>query len=492
MLEKIKENKRKLIIIGIILLIAILLTVGIIIATKKGRNNRITEIAKAQEEEYGWDKPYKPEGFTFVEGTVENGYVIKEDSTGNEFVWIPIKPETVGKLQRKGWSKTAIAINECIETLDATFEESVQKYGGYYVARYEAGVPEGKTFETEEEMNISGKPVSKKAVAVWNNINYNNAKASAEQMYATNPEITSSLMNSYAYDTMLIWLESNGINVELDSNAWGNYIGEQGGTKVEKSGTNENWKANNIYDLAGNVNEWTSEESGENYICRGGNFNTPGDITPAGYREAASQDKIANNIGFRPIMYKTGNPTIEGYDDPYIPEGFEKVEGEWDTGFVIKENSTGNEFVWIPVDGYNLNLDRSEFEKTPSSMAKSTDQLELSFKLSVYTYGGYYVGRYEAGIGETSGDNIGVPVSKKGAQVWTNISRSKANQSAQKMYEANNEINSKLMNSYAYDTMLNWLKKTDYSKTVYNVDTDSSSWGNYRRERKHKKDNRLK
>ena len=67
-------------------------------------------------------------------------------------------------------------------------------------------------------------------------------------------------------------------------------------------------------------------------------------------------------------------------------------------------------------------------------MSKSTDTLEIGFKLSVYTYGGYYVGRYEAGVGETSGNNAGIPVSTKGATVWTNIDRANEKKSAEELY----------------------------------------------------------
>lgn len=476
MLEKLKRNKRKIIIASVIIIL--LVSLGIIVNTI-GRNNKITEIAKA-EEEYNYDKPYIPEGFRYVEGTWDTGYVIEDSEKGNQFVWIPVDGTTVS-LKRKNFSITDITMEGANEELDDTFSESVEKYGGYYVGRYESGVPEGSSFESEDDMDINGKPVIKNGVQIWNNISYSNAKTSAEQMYATKSEITSNIMNSYAYDTMLTWIESKGYNVETDSKDWGNYSNNSNtNNQVETAGSNNNWKANNIYDIAGNISEWTSEKIDNGYIHRGGSYYNDGNITPAGYRAGANETKIANNIGFRVLMYKTGNATIEGYNEPYVPTGFTHTEGEWNTGFVIKEDSTGNEFVWIPVDGYNLHLDRSEFENTFSSMAKSTDTLEMAFKLSVYTYGGYYVGRYEAGISETSGDNVGTPVSIKGAEPWTSISRTNAKASAEEMYASNTEVSSKLMNSYAYDTMLNWLKKADYSQTTYDVDVDSSTWGNYK------------
>ena len=46
----------------------------------------------------------------------------------------------------------------------------------------------------------------------------------------------------------------------------------------------------------------------------------------------------------------TTPPTVEyaPYDNPYIPTGFTHTEGTWNSGYVIKETSSGNEFVWVP------------------------------------------------------------------------------------------------------------------------------------------------
>lgn len=341
MLEKIIKNKRKLIIIGVILT-AILGIIGITLVNKIGQNNKVRQIAKA-EEEYGYNKPYIPEGFTHVEGQWNTGYVIEDSKNQNQFVWIPIDGTTV-TFQRKNFSTTDVGMNACTDEAQKEYMESVEKYGGYYVARYEAGIPQNADFQNDD-MDVTGKPVSKKGAQIWNNISYTKAKTNAEQMYATNAELTSSLMNSYAYDTMLIWLEANEYNVETDSKNWGNYANNsQTNHNVENAGNNVAWKANNIYDIAGNVSEWTTEETEQEdeikSIYRGGSYYNDGNITPAGIRQADKPDKIANNIGFRAILYKTGNPVIEGYNEPYIPNGFTHIEGEWNTGYVIKENTT--------------------------------------------------------------------------------------------------------------------------------------------------------
>ena len=59
------------------------------------------------------------------------------------------------------------------------------------------------------------------------------------------------------------------------------------------------------------------------------------------------------------MLYKTGERTIEGYDTPYVPSGFEHTEGTWNTGYVIKDTSNGNEFVWVPVNGTDVKIKRN-------------------------------------------------------------------------------------------------------------------------------------
>ena len=75
---------------------------------------------------------------------------------------------------------------------------------------------------------------------------------------------------------MLI-ININDINV--DSKVWGNYYNSTGNAEVnsgsrQKTGKSEYWKVNNIYDLAGNVSEYTQEiySTSKNYVYRGGSY----------------------------------------------------------------------------------------------------------------------------------------------------------------------------------------------------------------------------
>ena len=62
----------------------------------------------------------------------------------------------------------------------------------------------------------------------------------------------------------------------------------------------------NIYDLAGNVYEWTLERTSHTSIpCadRGGRFSLTGSSTPASYRDDYVPTSSSSNLGFRCALY---------------------------------------------------------------------------------------------------------------------------------------------------------------------------------------------
>ena len=97
-----------------------------------------------------------------------------------------------------------------------------------------------------------------------------------------------------------------------DSRYYGNYSNSQApaangiGTK-QVSGYNENWKTKNIYDLAGNVWEWTYEAYSSYRIYRGGIYSNDGDNYPVSYRIYFTPSDIRDNIGFRLRLYIKAN-----------------------------------------------------------------------------------------------------------------------------------------------------------------------------------------
>ena len=307
---------------------------------------------------------------------VSAGLVI-EDSQGNQFVWVPVDGTNV-KYERHtytngndagtvladddGW-KTYYYRNYIDENGETDWEDSggnstsVGKYGGFYIARYEAGIPEEASFYKNEDgaeyikttaIN-TGKdvttytPVSKANYPVWNFITQINAKTVAEKMYNTE-SVKSGLIDSYAWDTTTQWLKNSGYNIN-NSTSWGNYydsafdinglyaLHSYGGdpatwthaTEYNKgshsivigdrtetaTGITDRNKANNIYDFAGNVYEWTTETGHKNgtttttyAVLRGGSFFNGGSSNPASFRSGSYSSTHYDVVfGFRVVLY---------------------------------------------------------------------------------------------------------------------------------------------------------------------------------------------
>ncbi len=443
----------------VITIIVLLILAGVSIATLTGENGILTraqtaktETEKASEEEqlklaamnaamntkkYDYEtgekdedgNPIKvpiPSGFapTEIKGesTVEEGLVIT-DAEGNEFVWVPCLKNGETEEKRKNAVKYEKDSNKednnlaqkwnnkYLEKQDQYInykdwrdnggdEDSVEKYGGFYVARYEAGIPsnatgiyaskaedEYKTSSTTPSKNVTTyKPVSKKNNQSWNYISQTNAEKVSANMYAGNSSVTSQLIDSYAWDTIVEWmskevndigskstdygnyndsikLKSDGLYAEhvlifnngteqavdwcpatkykkglitlgkgeiFNCNNWENFLDFSNTNKYTSAsydgriykeiatGLCEETKIKNIYDMAGNMWEWTTETGdhqatkpdempitkGKCAVLRGGSFADDGSGRPVSGRYGGDSTEAANvRLGFRIVLY---------------------------------------------------------------------------------------------------------------------------------------------------------------------------------------------
>jgi formylglycine-generating enzyme required for sulfatase activity len=251
---------------------------------------KVTEIA-----EISADNPYIPDGFTQVEGTtVETGFVI-EDEYGNQYVWVPVSS---GKLTRNTMLDTKF---EESATTASALVNSVAKYYGFYIGRYEA---------SQYELDGQQVAASMAGKIPWTNINYQDAASYANSSYEKfgYEDCYTAIVNSYAWDTTLGWIDESVTNYSTTI-SYGNYSGT-----IYPTGTTESDIKNEICDIAGNVREWTTEiykdtstttdtrtENAISRVIRGGAATL--NKSPAsgnGYPETQS----SNYWGFRLILYK--------------------------------------------------------------------------------------------------------------------------------------------------------------------------------------------
>lgn len=275
-----------------------------------------------------YNDPYIPVGFqhTGIE-TWNQGYVITGIGDGiapDEFVWVPCvltsdeqqSAKSNGdnvEILKKITTGSYIESGSVISGDRFEIRKSVEKYGGFYIARYEAGIEGTKdnySLNTKKPTNGIYKPLSQPNKGVWNYITTANAEKVSEAMIDYNKTgVHSILISGDAWDTTLQWIVNSSDNkfknVGYDENSkgrgWYNDISEG---KVKTTGQ---YSVNNIYDMAGNIWEFTSEDcvidTTEYVVRRGGNFSKDPIQYPAASRLHHKGTETVN-IGFRTVIYK--------------------------------------------------------------------------------------------------------------------------------------------------------------------------------------------
>ena len=277
-------------------------------------NNFVT---KNTEVTYPDGKVWIPEGFKVAgdsASTVQGGVVI-EDKDGNQFVWVPVA--TLADYKRTAYANDDIS--PFSEILPEDEKTSVERYKGFYIGRYEAGDKESTVAKTLRSSNDVTKTVTIKAnQAPYNYVKRTQAKSLAES-FATKQgyKAKTKLVSSYAWDTTIAFIQK--VNSDYGSSSEeGNYsdttfsytdiIGAKQ-TKAKSSyllvPTGQTTPVCNIYDMGGNVWEWTTESSSStSYPCaeRGGSYYDDVADSPAGSRAKYFDDADVDN-GFRLTLF---------------------------------------------------------------------------------------------------------------------------------------------------------------------------------------------
>mgnify|MGYP005767198109 FL=1 len=313
------------------------------------------------------------------ENKVSTGLVVRNAQDLNEFVWIPV--ENMGyKYDRYAFLTTqpADGIDEATNSLkikqltDSNYyfteaissdeTESIEKYGGYYIGRYETGI-EGYTAFSETSDGTTnwtgytgGNLSIQKGKQVWNYITRDKAKEVAEGLY-TDAEngVISKLCSSYAWDTALKFIQTNYSTYPTNSTQ-GNYSDTEftytdldGNSQTKANGeavlvpTGQTTAVNNIYDMGGNVYEFTTEINNNTpkiYTVRGGYYNDTYTVATPAWRATASSTDAGAETGFRVALFIGDN--IYGNPDALAIKAKPGDYVKYDTGIDgIGDNQDG-------------------------------------------------------------------------------------------------------------------------------------------------------
>ncbi len=276
---------------------------------------------------------------------VQDGIVIENGTDGNQFVWVPVgtiknknnttNTITLGRYEFdsntgalksntpaqvasvENCTQEVVISNSCKElsvfragntATDSTAQNATARNlkefisttlsnGGYYIARFEASGTASKItskYNQKVLVDITQPNAAKLAREMYEEVKENN-----ELVYA------SDLVNSYAWDTAIVFIQTYSVKTDYASH------NESNTTKAFTATGKNNDKYCNIFDMSGNASEWTTEYSTDSYIInsppcviRGGCYNPAnGSGHYTSYRSGSNPTSSYSNTGLRPLLY---------------------------------------------------------------------------------------------------------------------------------------------------------------------------------------------
>ena len=277
---------------------------------------------------------------------VQDGIVIENGTDGNQFVWVPVgtiknknnttNTITLGRYEfdsntgalKSNTPVQVASVENCTQevTINTNYKElsvfragnsatdstaqnatarNLEEFisttlanGGYYIARFEAS-------------GTASKITSKYNQTVLGNITQPNAAKVAREMYGEvkeNNELVyaSDLVNSYAWDTAIIFIQTYSGKTDYASH------NESKTTKAFTATGKNNDKYCNIWDMSGNAYEWTTEYSTyaitsdfRPCVYRGGYYNADLGlaINYTSYRYYHRTTYSLSDLGLRLLLY---------------------------------------------------------------------------------------------------------------------------------------------------------------------------------------------
>lgn len=235
--------------------------------------------------------------FTMINGAVDSGQPAQVASVENYTKAVTIRNRYQELSTFRDGSKSDGSENATARDLKTFIEMSLAN-GGYYIARFEAS-------------GTASKIISKYNQTVLTDITQPEAASLAREMYGEvkeNNELiyASDLVNSYAWDTAIIFIQA--YSTETDAS---NYASKNKSASFANTGIN-NDKYCNIWDMSGNAHEWTTEYSTysslSNFfpcVCRGGHYGADDGraCVYTGSQGISSTTGSSSTDGLRPLLY---------------------------------------------------------------------------------------------------------------------------------------------------------------------------------------------